>query len=210
MTMKSKKSYFITLEGVEGAGKSTVIGFIEKYLKEKDIDCIVTREPGGTEIAEAIRKVILSHYHERMCSYTELLLYFASRAQHIAQVIKPALDAGKWVISDRFTDASYAYQGAGRKIPKEHIAVLENWIQKDLRPDLTLILDIDPNQGLARIKNSNTLDRIESERIDFFRRVREYYLRQVRQYPKRYKVIDATQSQQQVEQQLHEILAKNI
>ncbi|KPJ67781.1 MAG: hypothetical protein AMJ43_02090 [Coxiella sp. DG_40] len=204
--MKSKKSYFITLEGIEGAGKSTAIKFIEKYLKEKNIDCIITHEPGGTEIAEAIRKVILAHYREKMCPYTELLLYFASRAQHIAQVIKPALDAGKWVVSDRFTDASYAYQGAGRKIPQEHIATLENWTQKSLCPDLTLILDIDPDRGLARIKNSNILDRIESEKTNFFRRVRKYYLQRVHQYPKKYKIIDATQSQQQVEQQLDKIL----
>ncbi len=205
--MKSKKSYFITLEGIEGAGKTTAIEFIGEYLKEKNIDCVITREPGGTEIAETIRKVILAHYDEKMCPYTELLLYFASRAQHIAQVIKPALNAGKWVISDRFTDASYAYQGAGRGIPMKHIAILENWIQKSLRPDLTLILDIEPDRGLTRVKNSNTLDRIESERIDFFHRVREYYLRQVREYPERYKIIDATQSKRQVEQGLHEILA---
>jgi dTMP kinase len=205
--MKNKKSYFITLEGIEGAGKTTAIEFIGKYLKQKNIDCIITREPGGTEIAEQIRKVILAHYHEDMCPYTELLLYFASRAQHITRVIKPALNAGKWVISDRFTDASYAYQGAGRKIPKQHIAVLENLIQEDLRPDLTIILDIDPNRGLARIKNSNALDRIESEKIDFFRRVREYYLLQVQKYPERYKIINAMQSKLEVQEQLHKILA---
>lgn len=204
--MKNNKSYFITLEGIEGAGKTTAIEFIRKYLKEKNIDCVITHEPGGTEIAEAIRKVILAHYHEKMCPYTELLLYFASRAQHVTQVIKPALDIGKWVISDRFTDASYAYQGAGRKIPEKHITMLENLIQGDLRPDLTLVLDVNPDLGLARIKNSNTLDRIESEKIDFFNRVREYYLQCVRQYPERYKIIDAMQSERNVEQQLHEIL----
>ncbi len=204
--MKNKKSYFITIEGVEGAGKSTAMRFIEKYLTKQNIDFVLTREPGGTEIAEAIRKVILDHYAEKMCPYTELLLYFASRAQHVSQVIKPALDTGKWVISDRFTDASFAYQGIGRGIAEEHIAALETWIQGDLRPDLVLILDVDAKEGLTRTKNSHALDRIESESLDFFQRIREYYLTKAQQNPDTYKVIDAMQATEQVEQQIINIL----
>jgi dTMP kinase len=204
--MKSKKPYFITIEGVEGAGKSTAMRFIEKYLTERNIDFILTREPGGTEIAEAIRKVILEHYAEKMCPYTELLLYFASRAQHVSQVIKPALETGKWVISDRFTDASFAYQGIGRGIPEEHIATLETWIQGDLRPDLVLILDVDAKEGITRTKNSRALDRMETESLEFFQRIRKYYLEKAKQHPAKYKVIDAMQSTEKVEQQIIDIL----
>jgi dTMP kinase len=205
---KNKKPYFITIEGIEGAGKSTVTHFIEKYLQGKNIEFILTREPGGTEIAEEIRKVILSHYHEQMCPYTELLLYFASRAQHIEKVIKPGLAANKWVISDRFTDSSYAYQGIGRSVPEQHVAILENLIQGDLRPDLTIVLDVEPEVGLERVKSTNILDRIESEKIDFFQDVRKYYLRRVEEYPERYKIIDANKSPKEVEQQLIKILAE--
>lgn len=207
--MDSKNSaYFITIEGIEGAGKSTAMRVIEQYLKDKNIDFIMTREPGGTEIADEIRKVILSHYHEQMCPYTELLLYFASRAQHITKVIKPGLEAKKWVISDRFTDSSYAYQGIGRNISLQHVAILENLIQGDLRPDLTIVLDVEPEVGLDRIKSANTLDRIESEKIEFFQEVRKYYLRRVEEYPERYKIIDANKTPQEVEQQLIRILAE--
>ena len=206
--MNKQRGYFITLEGIEGAGKSTAIQFIAEYLTAKGIDCIITHEPGGTVIAEDIRKVLLAHYTESMCPYTELFLYFASRAQHLTKVITPALAANKWVVSDRFTDASYAYQGVGRNIPEEHIAVLENWVQGDLRPDLTLVLDIDAAVGLSRVKNSGTLDRIESEKLDFFQRVREYYLQRAKQNPARYKVIDAMHPLADVKQQIHKILAE--
>lgn len=202
-----QKGYFITLEGVEGAGKSTAMQFIKEYLEAKQIDFVLTREPGGTEIAEDIREIILQHYQEPMQPYTELLLFFASRAQHITQVIQPALAANSWVISDRFTDASFAYQGIGRGIPKEHIAALENWIQHDLRPDLTLVLDVDAKIGLDRIKKAGDLDRMESEKIDFFQQVREYYLQRAKQNPTRYKIINAEQSLADVKQQLHNILA---
>ena len=203
------KGYFVTLEGVEGAGKSTAMRFIEEYLKAKGIDFIITREPGGTEIAEDIRQVILQHYQEPMCPYTELLLYFAGRAQHVTQVIRPALAANKWVVSDRFTDASFAYQGLGRGIPEAHIATLENWIQNELRPNLTLILDVDAEVGLARIKRDGDLDRIESEKIDFFQRVRAYYLQQAQQNPIRYKVINAMESVDDVKQQIYNVLDDN-
>lgn len=200
------KPYFITLEGIEGAGKTTVIKqIIVPYLNKKNIDFITSREPGGTKIAEDIRQVLLMHHEEKMCSDTELLLMFASRAQHIAHVIKPALKQGKWVISDRFTDASYAYQGGGRNIPSERIAVLENWVQGDLRPDLVLVLDISPKVGLLRTKNISSLDRIESEQLDFFQRVRDCYLERARQNPQRYKVIDANQSLAKIARQIHMI-----
>lgn len=199
--------YFITLEGIEGAGKSTAMQFIKEYLTARNINFIMTREPGGTIIAEDIRKIILAHYAEPMHPYTELLLYFASRAQHLAQIIIPALTAGKWVISDRFTDASYAYQGIGRDIPAAQIEILENLIQGDLRPDITLVLDVTAETGLARIKKDGALDRMESEKIDFFQRVREFYLQRVKQ-DKRYRLIDAMQSLDNVKQQIYKILAE--
>lgn len=201
------KGKFITLEGVEGAGKSTAMNFIEQHLTAKEIDFIVTREPGGTIIAEDIRKIILDHYPEPMCPYTELLLYFASRAQHITQVIQPALDAGRWVVSDRFTDASYAYQGIGRNIPEQNIAVLEQMVQGDLRPDLTIVLDVEAEIGLARVKKVSALDRIESEDISFFHKVRDYYLRRVKENAQKYKLVDASQDIDSVKQQIHKILA---
>ncbi len=205
--MKANTGRFITLEGVEGAGKSTAMKFIAEHLTAKDIEFVVTREPGGTIIAEEIRKVILQHYPEPMCPYTELLLYFAGRAQHITEVIKPALADSKWVVSDRFTDASYAYQGIGRNIPERDIVILENMIQGDLRPDLTIVLDVDAEVGLARVKNIGALDRIESEELDFFQRVRQYYLHKVEQNSERYKIVDANQSIDNVQQQIHKILA---
>ena len=205
--MKTNTGRFITLEGVEGAGKSTAMKFIAEHLTAKDVEFVVTREPGGTIIAEEIRKVILQHYPEPMCPYTELLLYFAGRAQHVTEVIKPALADGKCVVSDRFTDASYAYQGIGRNIPERDILVLENMVQGDLRPDLTIVLDVDAEVGLARVKNVGALDRIESEELDFFQRVRQYYLHKVEQNPERYKIVDANQSINKVQQQIHKILA---
>lgn len=198
-------SYFITIEGIEGVGKSTAIQFICKQLDAAHIPYIVTREPGGTEITEAIRKLILAHYHEKMSADTELLLYFASRAQNIAQNIKPALAHGKWVVCDRFTDSSYAYQGGGRKIPKDRIAVLENWVHGDLQPDLTFLLDAPVEVGLDRIKNRDQ-DRIEHEKAQFFVRVRDAYLERAKEYPQRFKIIDASAAVAEVEQQIAKIL----
>lgn len=214
-----RNNKFITLEGIEGAGKSTAMSFIGNYLKSKNIDFIVTREPGGTIIAEKIRQVVLGHHPELMHPDTELLLFFAARAQHLNTIIKPALELGKWVISDRFTDTSYAYQGVGRNIPKERIAILENWVQGNLRPDLTFIFDITPEIGIQRTiakKHNNALyperteakkpDRIEAEEVGFFRRVRNCYLTMAKENPKRYKVIDATKSISKVKQQINTIL----
>lgn len=195
---KANQGYFISFEGIEGVGKSTVIPYIENFLHEKNLDVVVTREPGGTEIGEKIRQVLLSHNAEKVHPDTELLLFFATRAQKIAEIIKPALAKGQWVLSDRFTDATYAYQGAGRGMNQEKITVLENLVQGDLRPDLVLILDLDPKLGLERVAKSRSLDRFEVEKLDFFHRVRECYLNRAALYPKQYRIIDASLSLEQV------------
>lgn len=206
MTKAQKRNYFITVEGIEGAGKSTAMHFLQQLLTAANIPHIVTREPGGTEVAEKIRKVLLSHHEEKIAPTTELLLMFASRAQHLAQIIVPALKQGKWVLCDRFTDASYAYQGGGRQIAVEKIAQLENLVQDNLRPDLVLLLDIPVAQGFARIKK-RCHDRIEAEQVEFFNRVRQAYLQRAEQAPQSYKIIDASKSLAEVEQQLAKILA---
>jgi len=202
--------YFITLEGIEGAGKSTSIQFLAEYLRSNNIDFILTREPGGTEIAEKIRQVILAHYHEPMHPDTELLLYFAGRAQHLNQVILPALQGGQWVICDRFTDASYAYQGGGRGLSQEKIAILENFVQGDLRPDYTLLFDVAVTTGLNRIKKNRTLDRFEVEKESFFEKVRNCYLDRVKKEPKRFYMIDANKIPEEVAEQVRVFLEKII
>lgn len=200
MTTK-KHGYFISVEGIEGVGKSTAMQFLSKLLKQKEIDCVVTREPGGTIIAEAIRKILLMTHEEKIHSDTELLLMFASRAQHVAEIIDPSLRAGKWVLCDRFTDASYAYQGGGRGIDKERIAMLEDWVLGSFRPNLTLLLDAPVEVGLQRI-DKRTKDRIEQEQQQFFERVRQAYLQQAKENPNRYRIIDASKSITEVEKQL--------
>lgn len=185
---------FISVEGVEGAGKSSVMEAIHKRLLELGVDCVTTREPGGTPIAEEIRKILLSKHEEMMNPDTELLLMFASRAQHISQVILPALQRGQWVVCDRFTDASFAYQGGGRGIPLSHIRDLAAWVQGDLEPDITLLLDVPVDVGFSRITGHRATDRIESEGIDFFERVRERYLIRASKFPERFRVINAEQS----------------
>ena len=197
---------FITVEGIEGAGKSTCIGFIQRYLTDAGKQVVVTREPGGTALGEQIRHLLLDRKQTAMSIDTELLLMFAARAEHIAQVIRPALAAGQWVLSDRFTDASYAYQGGGRCVPAERIAVLEDWVQAELRPDLTLLLDIPVAMGLQRAGRRSTPDRFESEQQAFFERVRAAYLQQARTHAQRYRVIDAAQALAQVEAQIQSAL----
>lgn len=197
---------FITLEGIEGAGKSTAAIYLAKYLKQAQIDFILTREPGGTEIAERIRGVILDHYQEQMHPDTEMLLYFAGRAQHLNQVIIPALALGKWVVCDRFTDATYAYQGGGRGLSQEKISILENWVQGELRPDCTLLFDVAVNTGLARIKSNRYLDRIEQEEEFFFDKVRGSYLERAAKDPQRFHVVDANKTSDEVSQQMKSIL----
>lgn len=201
---------FITIEGGEGGGKSTNLAYIEKYLKAQGKDIVVTREPGGTELGEKLRHILLDPGNEGMDDRAELLLMFAARAHHIAKVIKPALDAGKTVLCDRFTDATYAYQGGGRGLPVDDIALLESWVQGELRPDLTILLDLDIEIGLFRANERSDQDRFEQEEMRFFDRVRESYLQMAKAQPKRYRVIDAGESLENVQKQLYQVLIEAI
>jgi len=197
---------FITLEGGEGAGKSSNIPFIETYLRERDIHLLMTREPGGTSLSERIRDILLDKNEQHMTSDTELLLMFAARAQHLEQVILPALANGQWVICDRFTDATYAYQGGGRGIAYERIAILEQWVQGDVRPDMTLIFDLPVEVGLARAGQRSTPDRFEQENHRFFERVRAAYLQRAEAAPQRYTIIDASPELPVVQAQIAAVL----
>lgn len=203
-----KTGYFITLEGIEGAGKSTAVKFLADYLQQAKIDFILTREPGGTEIAEKIRRIVLDHHEETMHPDTEMLLYFAGRAQHLNQLIIPALHRGQWVICDRFTDATYAYQGGGRGLSSEKISILEQWVQGSLRPNYTLLFDVAVSVGLERIGRDRPLDRIEKEKEVFFEKVRNCYLARAHKEPQRFYIIDANKSLPEVEKQLENILEK--
>jgi len=193
---------FITLEGSEGSGKSTNLAYIHQQLQQSGVDVVLTREPGGTSLGEQIRELLLDHKQSAMSSDTELLLMFAARAQHLHELILPALEAGKWVLCDRFTDATYAYQGSGRGISEQRIGVLEQWVQGELRPDLTFFLDLPVAQGLARAGERSTPDRFEREQIDFFERVRQGYLVQAEREPQRYRVVDTSVALDQVQVQL--------
>ena len=201
---------FITLEGGEGAGKSTALAFIAQVLRDHGIDLILTREPGGTSLGEKLRELLLDYKNDQMCDDTELLLMFAARAQHLAQTIEPALIAGRWVLCDRFTDATYAYQGGGRGIEMQRIAQLEQWVQGDRRPHLTLLLDVPVEVGLQRISTRESTqgqrDRFERERSEFFTKVRQTYLDRAKQYPNQYRVIDAAQSLENVQHHLRQVL----
>lgn len=197
---------FITLEGGEGAGKSTQLAYIRQRIEDAGIPLHVTREPGGTPLAEEIRALLLGHRDETMASDAELLLMFAARAQHLAQLIHPALVRGEWVLCDRFTDATYAYQGGGRGIDVARIKVLEDWVQGELRPDLTLLLDLPVETGLARAGQRGDLDRFEREQRGFFERVRTAYLARAEQEPGRFRVIDAAQDIASVQRQIDAVL----
>lgn len=200
------RGLFITIEGGEGVGKSTNIAFIQEALASKGIESIITREPGGTPLAEEIREVLIKNREETVASETELLLMFAARAQHLHQKILPALEKGVWVISDRFTDATYAYQSGGRGVPSEKVALLENFVQGDVRPDLTLLLDAPIEVGMARAKNRGALDRFEEEQAEFFNNVRDNYLARAEAEPKRFKIVDATQSLEEVQSSISVVL----
>ena len=190
---------FITIEGGEGAGKSTAQRFIAERLAERGITSVQTREPGGTPLAEAIRQTLLSVDGEAPVEMAELLLVFAARAQHLAKVIEPALARGDWVLSDRFTDATYAYQGAARGLSVEVISHLEQLVQSGRQPDKVLILDLPPEIGMARARSRGELDRFERENHDFYERVRAGYLQRAVAMPERYSVIDAGQELQAVQ-----------
>lgn len=200
-TSSRQRGRFITLEGSEGVGKTTNLEVISQHLGAQNIDLVVTREPGGTELGERVRGVLLEVSNNPaepdMSAMAELLLMFAARAQHIEQVIEPALAAGQWVLSDRFTDASFAYQGAGRQLSSTPIETLENLVQGELRPDKTLYLDLDPTIAFERIAD-RALDRIEREQLDFFQRVRDCYLKRAQDEPRRFAVIDAGVDKAQV------------
>ena len=181
----------ITLEGGEGAGKSTVLEAVRERLEQHGVEVVVTREPGGTVLGEAVRAVVLDPSRRNLCAESELLLMFAARAQLVRELIRPALEAGRWVLSDRFTDASYAYQGGGRGQPEPRIHDLEQWAA-GLKPDLTLLLDLPVAEGLARAGNRGQADRIEMENAEFFERVRAAYRARAASEPERFSVIDAS------------------
>ncbi len=201
--MSNKKGKFITLEGGEGVGKSTNVPFIKHYIEARGVNVVTTREPGGTSLAEKIRDLLLQRHDEALTKEAEILLVFAARAQHLNQVIKPALAQGSWVLCDRFTDATYAYQGGGRGIESDAINWLQRFVQNDLSPDLTLLLDLPVAAGMARAKNrGGEADRFEAEQIQFFEQVRSNYLHLAAAFPGRIKLIEANRSLETVQQEM--------
>ena len=195
---------FITFEGVDGAGKSTHLEWFAERLRSRGHDVLVTREPGGTPLGERLREILLS---EAMHAETEALLMFAARREHVEQVIRPALQRGSWVISDRFSDASFAYQGGGRGVEFGKLELLEQWVHADLQPDLTLLFDIPVEVARQRLSNNASLDRFEQEQQDFFERVREAYLQRCRKHPQRFALIDAARTPDEVKEILQTIIA---
>ncbi|TXH68420.1 MAG: dTMP kinase [Thiothrix sp.] len=207
----TQKGLLLTLEGGEGAGKTTSRSYISEFLKQQGIQVVETREPGGTEVSEAIRQVLLDSSLPKMHPDTELLLMFAARNEHLQKKILPALEAGNWVICDRFTDATYAYQGYGRGLDQVRIAALETWVQGSLRPDYTLLFDIDVNLGMQRVRSRSqqlalSTDRFEQEQLEFFERIREGYLERAKRYPEQYRIVDAAEPLNSVQKQLEQIL----
>ncbi len=197
---------FITIEGGEGGGKSTNLAHVRARLESAGIELIETREPGGTELGERLRALLLEPGQAPIGEDAELLLMFAARAQHIQQVIEPALAEGRWVLCDRFSDASFAYQGGGRGIDKGRIAILAEWVQRGLEPDLTLLLDLPVEQGMARAGKRGALDRFEQEEMAFFERVRATYLGLAEAQPQRFRIIDASPELPQVQAQIDSVL----
>ena len=185
------KGKFITFEGIDGAGKSTHLDFVAEQLRAAGINVVVTREPGGTSLGEALRNILLK---EPMHLETEALLMFAARREHIAQVIEPAFLRGDWVISDRFSDATFAYQGGGRKLERTKLEALEQWVHPQLQPDLTLLFDVPLEVARARLDATRTLDKFEQEQADFFAATRAEYLRRAAEFPQRFRLIDATRT----------------
>jgi len=199
-------SKFITLEGIEGVGKTSNLRFIKELLENSGHNCVVTREPGGTDLGEALREILLNHSDENMSADAELLMMFAARAEHLQKVIKPALESNQTVLCDRFTEATYAYQGGGRLLDVDKISELENWVQGELRPDLTIILDASVKIGRARAGRRSEPDRIEKEHDDFFQRVRSAYIELANRYPHRICLVDASVGLAEVQKSIHEKL----
>lgn len=201
---------FITIEGVEGAGKSTVMDRLAAWLESQGQQVVKTREPGGTILAEKIRAILLDDQHAELSPQSELLLMFASRAQHLEELIRPALVRGETVLCDRFTDASWAYQGGGRQMPTEWIEALEQMVHGALQPDLTLLLDLPVEQGLKRVSHRGESDRFEQESLRFFKRVRQAYLARAKIMAKRFEVIDASLDADQVWSQIESVLNRRL
>lgn len=210
--MMVDRGRFLTIEGGEGVGKTTNLAYIKAYLEGRGIAPVSTREPGGTPLAEQIRALLLEPRGECMDEDAELLLMFAARAQHLAQVVRPAIGHGDWVVCDRFTDATYAYQGGGRGLDPARIARLEQWVHGDLEPDMTILLDVPVEVGAARTRQRGHLDRIELESAAFFERVRQCYLERAARFPQRFRVVDANlplpDVQRQIAAALDELLAR--
>jgi dTMP kinase len=195
---------FISFEGIDGAGKSTHIGYVAELLAARGLTVVTTREPGGTRLGEQLRELLL---HEKMHLETEALLMFAARREHLAQVIEPALARGDWVISDRFSDASFAYQGGGRKLDLQKLEALEQWVHPHLQPDLTLLFDVPLEVARARLDATRALDKFEQEQAGFFAATRDEYLRRAKQFPLRFRVIDSTRPMDEVRALLADIVA---
>ncbi|MFZ6722840.1 dTMP kinase [Undibacterium sp. Ji49W] len=207
MQSKNQTGKFLTFEGIDGAGKSTHIAYVAEYLQEKlqkrGIKVICSREPGGTLLGETLRALLLQH---KMHLETEALLMFAVRREHLAQLIQPALERGDWVISDRFTDATFAYQGGGRKLPLDKLNTLERWVHPDLQPDLTLLFDVPLEVARARLDATRDLDKFEQEKADFFAATRQEYVRRAAEFPQRFRIIDSTQSIADIRLQLDKLM----
>ena len=201
-----KKGFFITLEGIEGAGKSTMVNFVENSLIKAGHDVVKTREPGGTKIGEQIREILLNNENNKLTSDTELLLIFAARAQHMKEIIMPALSSGKTILCDRFTDASYAYQGGGRGIDASRINLLEKWVQSDFRPNLTLLFDLNVSVGMERTKKRSKADRFEQEKSIFFEKVRTCYLKRAEDEADRFRIINSELPLQKVKDEIAAVL----
>lgn len=202
MTLKPK---FITLEGVDGAGKSTHINFIKKYLRDRNLNYLFTREPGGTNVGEKLREILL---HDPMTPETESLLMFASRNEHVQKIIKPNLDEGINIISDRFTDATYAYQCGGKNVEISKITILRNWVHQDLNPDLTFLFDLPIEISLMRLKSNGNLDKFEKESVSFHKKIRNSYLELAKKEPNRFVIINGDQNINTIQDEIHSILDK--
>jgi dTMP kinase len=201
----TERGRFITFEGIDGAGKSTQIDVVAGALRARGLHLVLTREPGGTALGEALRELILN---QGMTEETETLLLFAARAEHLARVIRPALAAGQWVLCDRFTDATYAYQSGGRGVPEERIAALEHWVHADLQPDLTLLFDVPPEVAAERLARARAADRFEGEEVGFFQAVRREYLARAERDPARFFIVDGTRAPDALRVQLTELMQR--